>query len=102
MGRLRFIHKKGDACILKSPSPQRLIEYALASSSSPASEDQRDKLIGLCADVLRNEEANEKLTATDHVLKEFLALLELNKPANELQLALTKIVVLPQEPKPRN
>ena len=66
------------------PSPQRLVEYALAASSSLAYENERDKLIGLCADVLRNDEENEKLPATEPILKSLLTALESDQPAGLL------------------
>ena len=58
------------------PSPPRLVEYATVASSSPAYEDERDKLIGLCADILRNDGGNEKLPATEPGFKNFLTALE--------------------------
>ena len=92
---MRFIHEKVDACILKSPSPQRLVEYALAVCRDRTMfcpyEEERDKLIGLGADVLRNDEANEKLPAAEPLLKNLLIVLESDQPVGLLQLALNNI-----------
>ena len=75
------------------PSPQRLVDYALAASSSLAYGDERDKLIGLCADILRNDEANEKQPAAEPALKNLLRALESDQPAGSLQLVLAQSAV---------
>ena len=49
------------------------------------------------ADILRFEE--ERMASTDSSLKQMLALLESDKPADEMQFALIKITVEAKEPK---
>lgn len=71
-----------------TPSSERIKEYALASSSLKPEDYSReiDQLLGCIADVFRLEE--EKAKPTPQILKDVLILLESDKPAQELQLAL--------------
>ena len=75
------------------PSPQRLVEYGLAVCRDRTMfcpyEEERDKLIGLCADVLRNEEVAEQLPPTEEAIKKLLKAIESDNPLKELQLAST-------------
>ena len=70
------------------PSSERIKEYALASSSLKPEDYRReiDRLLGCIADIFRLEE--EKAKPPPQALKEVLILLEADKPAPELQLAL--------------
>ena len=70
------------------PSSERIKEYALASSSLKPEDYswEIDKILGCIADIFRLEE--EKAKSTPQTLKDALILLESDKPAQELQLAL--------------
>src|SRR3989338_8026784 len=73
------------------PSSERIKEYALASSSLKPEDYSReiDKILGCIANIFRLEE--EKAKPTPRALKDVLILLESDKPAQELQLALGRI-----------
>ena len=58
------------------PSIQRLLEFSVAASSSPAESRRKEDVIGLIADLLRREEENKKLAPTDPALKVLLGALE--------------------------
>jgi hypothetical protein len=78
------------------PSLERLKEYL---SSSCASEDCRtrtERALSCIADILRIEE--DRCELTDSALKQLLVLLESNKPAEELQVALLSIQVSAKDP----
>ncbi|TAM35468.1 hypothetical protein EPN54_06130, partial [bacterium] len=76
-----------------APSCERLREYLL-SLKDPDS--QIDKVLACIAGILRQEE--EKACGTESSLKEILILLESDKPANELRLALAKVEIASKEP----
>ena len=76
------------------PSAQRIKEYLLGCCQNGGLEKEIDKTLSFIAEILRLEE--EFCSPTGAALKEILVLLESNKPANELQLFLNKIEVLPQ------
>ena len=78
------------------PSTQRLKEYLQACCGNGAVEKEIDKLLSCIADILRLEE--ERCADTEGALREILALLEQDKPVQELQLALAGIKVEAKEP----
>ena len=78
------------------PSSQRLKEFLEASCESIDCAERTEDALGIIADILRLEE--ERVAVTEPALRELLVLLESDKPANELQLALSKITVLPKKP----
>jgi len=78
------------------PSIERIREYLALSCQSQDCQARIDKALSCIADILRIEE--ERCFVTDSALKQVLILLESDKPANELQLALLKIGVLAKEP----
>lgn len=78
------------------PSSQRLKEFLQASCESVDCAERTEDALGVIADILRLEE--ERVAVTEPALRELLVLLESDKPANELQLALSKITVLPKIP----
>jgi len=78
------------------PSTQRIKEYLEASCLGPNCQERIRKASSCIAAILRLEE--ERLSPTEPELKEILALVESDKPAEELMLALAKISVSPQEP----
>ena len=70
-------------------SAQRLSEYTLAASASPLAEEKIDGVRAMLADILRREEEDEKLPATQPALMKLLSALESDNPASELSLSLT-------------
>lgn len=78
------------------PSIDRIREYLVLSCKSEDCQARIDKALSCIADILRIEE--ERCFVTEAALKQLLVLLESDKPANELQLAFTKIEVLAKEP----
>jgi archaellum component FlaC len=80
------------------PSAQRIKEYIVVCCKEKGSNGETDKVISCIADILRLEE--ERCLPTDAALKEILVLLESDRQASEIQLALTKIDVSPKIPKP--
>jgi hypothetical protein len=79
------------------PSCERIKEYLEASCKSQDCSQRIDNALSCLADILRLEE--DRVASTEPVLKELLVLLESDKPANEMQLALSKIAVSPKEPR---
>jgi putative nucleotidyltransferase with HDIG domain len=79
------------------PSCERIKEYLQASCQSQDCSQRIDNMLACLADILRLEE--ERVCASELVLKEILVLLESDKPANEMQIALSRITVAPKEPK---
>ncbi|MFA5092872.1 MAG: HAD-IIB family hydrolase [Candidatus Omnitrophota bacterium] len=71
------------------PSIERLKDYLSLSCKGADCSARVDQTLSGIANILRIEE--ESLTPTDAALKQLLILLESNQPANQLQLALTKI-----------
>jgi len=78
------------------PSNERIREYLQASCQSEDCSQRIDKVLSLFADILRLEE--ERVSSTEPALREILVLLESDKAAAELQVALSKIEVSPKEP----
>ena len=78
------------------PSCERIKEYLEASCKSQDCSTRIDNVLSCLADILRLEE--ERVASTEPVLKELLVLLESDKPAAEMQLALAKIIVSSKEP----
>jgi hypothetical protein len=81
------------------PSVDRLKDYLESSCKSPDCQARINQVLSGIADILRMEE--ESYSFTEESLKQLLVLLESDKPANELQVALLKIQVLAKEPKLR-
>lgn len=79
-----------------TPSSERIKEYVQSCSQQPGLNQEIDKVIYCIAGMLRLEE--ERVENTEPGLKEILSLLESDKPANEMQLALAKITVEAKEP----
>jgi len=79
------------------PSSQRLREYLEASCKSGDASVEIDKMLSCIADILRIEE--ERCSATDPALREFLDLLESSNSAQELGSKLNKIGVSGKEPR---
>ncbi len=80
-----------------APSTDRIKDYLAACCASSAINQEADKVLSCLADIMRMEE--DRVESTEPALKQILSLLESDKPANEMQLALTKITVLGKEPK---
>jgi len=78
------------------PSIERLKGYIENSCKTNDCQERMNKVLSGVADMLRLEE--ERSTPTEVSLKQILNLLESNKSTNDLQLALTKIMVLAKEP----
>jgi hypothetical protein len=78
------------------PSSQRLKEFLISSCSSPDCQKELDKALSAIADIFRLEE--ERCAASEPALKQILVLLEQDKPAGELKLALAQIQVEEKEP----
>jgi hypothetical protein len=79
------------------PSCQRIKEYLQASCLGPDCQERINKVLSCIADILRLEE--ERVSSTEPALREVLVLLESDKPADELRVALSRIEVKPKEPK---
>jgi precorrin-6B methylase 2 len=79
------------------PSCERIKEYLEASCQSQDCSQRVDNMLSCLADILRLEE--DRVASTEPVLKELLVLLESDKQASEMQLALSKIAVSPKEPR---
>lgn len=79
------------------PSLERIKECLVASCQGKDCRQKREKILACLADILRMEE--ERAVDTESQMKEVLVLLESDKPAVELEAALSKIVVMPGEPK---
>ena len=77
------------------PSNERIKEYLQTCCEKKDMDQEVDKILACIADILRLQE--ERVVSTDSSLKEMLALLESNKPANEMQFVLAKIVVPDKE-----
>ncbi len=60
------------------PSPERLERYAVSANSSLDYSQARDRLIGLFADILRNDETNQRQPLLEPALKNILLVLENN------------------------
>ncbi|MBU0504320.1 MAG: GNAT family N-acetyltransferase [Candidatus Omnitrophota bacterium] len=80
-----------------TPSSERLKEYLQSSRQQRDFNQEIDKVISCIADILRLEE--ERIASTDSGLKEVLVLLESDKSAEQVQLALSQITIEPKEPK---
>jgi len=78
------------------PSLQRIKEYLQASCDSEDCLVRVQRALSCIADILRLEE--DHCSATDAALKEMLVLLESNRSAQELRMALIDIQVLQKEP----
>ncbi|MDO8748482.1 MAG: hypothetical protein Q7J72_05135 [Candidatus Omnitrophota bacterium] len=81
------------------PSSERIREYALTSSSLQKEEgyaQEIGRILGCIAEILRLEE--DRGVSTALALKEMLILFESDKPARDVQFALSKITVMPREP----
>jgi hypothetical protein len=78
------------------PSIDRLKEYLESCGDSERLGRGMDKVIACIADILRIEE--DRCELTDSALKQLLVLLESNKPAEELQVALLSIQASAKDP----
>ena len=78
------------------PSTERIKEYLLACSRKKEFSRDVNKVLACIADILRIEEG--RCLETGPEVKQFLVLLESNKPADELQRALARIEVSSGEP----
>jgi hypothetical protein len=78
------------------PSNQRLKEYLMRVCTNENCQQELDKVLSCIADILRMEE--ERCCDTETSLRQMLILLEQDKPAQELQLALAQIQVGEKEP----
>lgn len=78
------------------PSTERMRAYLESCCASSSLNQEIDKVLACLAGILRLQE--ERVCATEPALKEMLALLEADKPAQELRLALGAIMVPEQEP----
>jgi len=79
------------------PSSERIKEYLQSCCQREDISQEIDKVLACLVDILRLEE--ERVSLTEPELKEILVLLESDKPANEMQVALAKITVAPKEPR---
>jgi len=77
------------------PSSSRLKEYLGACCAKDNIDGEIDKVLSCIADILRLEE--ERCLPTEAALKDILVLLESDKPAKDIPLALSNIMVLPKE-----
>jgi len=80
-----------------TPSSDRLKIYLQSCCQKQDLNQDIDKVLACIADIFRLEE--EKVAGTDLSLKEMLTLLESDKPASEMQVALAQITVEAKEPK---
>jgi len=78
------------------PSSERIKEYLQSCCGKKNMDQEIDKILVCIADILRLQE--ERVVSTDLSLKEMLALLESNRPANEMQIVLAKIIIEGKEP----
>ncbi|MDD5237834.1 MAG: GNAT family N-acetyltransferase [Candidatus Omnitrophica bacterium] len=78
------------------PSGQRIKEYLENCCSKDNFKQEIDKVLGCIADILRLEE--ERILSTEPGLREFLLILESDKPANELKIALNNLNFSAKEP----
>ena len=58
------------------PSIQRIGEYTAAATASPLAEEKIDEVRAMLTDLLRREEEDEKLPATEPILKNLITALE--------------------------
>jgi len=79
------------------PSSQRIKEYLIACCKNGDFNQEIDKVLSCIANILRLEEDN--CCATEASFREILSLLESDKSAEELSLALANITPQPQDPK---
>jgi hypothetical protein len=77
------------------PSSERIREYLQSCCGGRDMEQDINKILACIANILRLQE--DRAINTDVSLKEMLALLESDRPANEMQLVLAKIVVSEKE-----
>jgi hypothetical protein len=80
------------------PSIERIKDYLSSACDNGHFESDMEKVLSCVADIFRLEE--EKCSSTDSALREMLVLLESDKSAQEIKLALAKLQVSPKEPKP--
>ncbi|MFA6217465.1 MAG: hypothetical protein WDL87_07435 [Candidatus Omnitrophota bacterium] len=78
------------------PASDRIKEYLEACCFKDDINPQVEKVLACIADILRLEE--DQLKPTESAFRDFLALLESDKPAGDLQVALTKIAFTAKEP----
>jgi hypothetical protein len=78
------------------PSNQRIKEYLMGVCNQQDCQQELDKVLSCFADIFRLEE--ERCCGTEAALKEMLVLLESDKSAQELQLALAQVRVEEKEP----
>jgi len=78
------------------PSSQRIKEFLISSCNSPDCQQELDKALSCIADILRIEE--DRCEGTEASLRQMLVLLESDKTAQELRLALVNIQVEEKEP----
>jgi len=78
------------------PASDRIKEYLQACCVKGDINPQVDKVLSCIADILRLEE--DQLKPTEAAFREFLALLESDKPAGDLQVALARIAFTAKEP----
>jgi anti-sigma regulatory factor (Ser/Thr protein kinase)/GGDEF domain-containing protein len=80
-----------------TPSSDRLKGYLQSCYQKEDFNQDIDKVLSCIAGIFRFEE--ERADGTDPSLKEILAILESNKPASDMQVALAQITVEAKEPK---
>ncbi|MEW6101993.1 MAG: hypothetical protein AB1481_06855, partial [Candidatus Omnitrophota bacterium] len=78
------------------PSTNRLKEKLEDSCQKDEFQQAKDKAISCIADILRLDE--ERVNATEAALRQILVLLESDKKAEEIRLALSKIEIQEKEP----
>jgi hypothetical protein len=79
-----------------APSIERIREYLASSCTSADCQARRDRALSCVADILKMEE--ERCLPTEEALKQLLVILDSDRPADDLKLALAKIKVLPKLP----
>jgi len=78
------------------PSAERIREYLLSCCLKGDVSGEVGNVLNCITDMLRLEE--ESCCNTSSCIKEVLVLLESDKPADELKLALANIDIVPQDP----
>ena len=78
------------------PSLERIKEYLTLSCKSADCQARIEQVLGGIAYILRLEE--ERAAYADIATRQMLVLLEENLPANELDVALARVEVIPREP----
>ena len=74
------------------PSIQRISEYTSAAAASPLADKKIDQVRSMLADMLRREEEDEKLPATEPALKSLISVRGI-VDRNKKRCLLTKIIL---------